>query len=76
MNREFENFIHANIHAGTSFALETTLRGTITFQQAMLAKKSGFRVFMLYGALNTRAAPLGAVIQQARALFGRSMRAV
>jgi predicted ABC-type ATPase len=53
VNREFEQFVHANIAAGTSFALETTLRSTITFEQAKLAKNKGFRVFMRYIALDT-----------------------
>jgi predicted ABC-type ATPase len=44
VNREFEEFVHASIGAGTSFALETTLRSTITFEQARLAKENGFRV--------------------------------
>src|SRR6266852_4280841 len=53
VNREFEEFIHANIRSGTSFALETTLRSTITFDQARLAKENGFRVSMWYIALDT-----------------------
>jgi len=53
VNREFEQFVHSNIAAGTSFALETTLRSTITFEQAKLAKEKGFRVFMRYVALDT-----------------------
>jgi len=53
VNREFEEFVHVNIRAGTSFALETTLRSTITFEQAKLAKKNGFHVFMFYVALDT-----------------------
>jgi predicted ABC-type ATPase len=53
VNREFEQFVHANIAAGTSFALETTLRSTITFEQARVAKENGFRVFMRYIALDT-----------------------
>jgi len=44
VNREFEEFVHANIRAGASFALETTLRSTITFEQARLARQNGFRV--------------------------------
>jgi predicted ABC-type ATPase len=47
VNREFEQFIRENIRAGTSFALETTLRSTITFEQAKLAGQNGFRVLML-----------------------------
>lgn len=53
VNRDFEQFVHTNIAAGTSFALETTLRSTITFEQASLAKEKGFRVFMRYVALDT-----------------------
>jgi len=53
VNREFEKFVHANIRSGTSFALETTLRSTITFDQAKLAKDNGFRVTMWYVALDT-----------------------
>ena len=53
VNREFEAFVHANIRAGASFALETTLRSTITFEHAKLARENGFRVFMRYVALDT-----------------------
>jgi len=53
VNREFEAFAHTNIRAGMSFALETTLRSTITFDQAKLAKKNGFRVSMFYVALDS-----------------------
>jgi hypothetical protein len=38
---------------GTSFAIETTLRSTITFEQARLARQNGFRVVMVYVALDT-----------------------
>jgi len=31
VNREFEEFVHSNILGGTSFAMETTLHSTITF---------------------------------------------
>lgn len=53
VNREFARFIHANIAAGSSFALETTLRSTVTFEQAKFARQNGFRVFMRYIALDT-----------------------
>jgi predicted ABC-type ATPase len=53
VNREFEAFIFANIRSGASFALETTLRGTMTFDQAKLAREYGFRVSMWYVALET-----------------------
>ena len=51
VNREFEEFVHGNIRAGTSFALETTLRSAITYEQAKLARENGFRVSMWYVAL-------------------------
>ena len=53
VNREFEEFVHGNIRTGTSFALETTLRDAITFEQARLARENGFRVSMFYVALDT-----------------------
>ena len=53
VHREFEQFVHANISASTSFAMETTLRSTITFDQARLASENGFRVFLRYIALDT-----------------------
>ncbi len=53
VNREFEEFVHGSIRAGASFALETTLRSTITFEQARLAKENGFRVSMFYVALDS-----------------------
>jgi predicted ABC-type ATPase len=53
VNREFEEFVNARIRAGTSFALETTLRGKITYEQAKVATENGFRVSMWYVALDT-----------------------
>src|ERR1700730_13718891 len=53
VNREFEEFVNGNIRAGTPFAVETTLRSTITFEQARLARENGFRVSMFYVALDT-----------------------
>jgi|ERR1700733_3986086 len=53
VNGEFEDFVHGNIQAGTSFALETTLRSAMTFEQAKLARENGFRVSMFYVALDT-----------------------
>jgi predicted ABC-type ATPase len=53
VNREFEEFIYTNIRSGASFALETTLRSTITFDQARFAKEHGFQVYMRYVALDT-----------------------
>ena len=53
VNREFEAFVHSNIRAGASFAVETRLRSTITFEHAKLAREKAFRVFMRYVALDT-----------------------
>lgn len=50
--REFEKFVYESISSGTSFGLEATLRSTVTFEQAKLAKQQGFRVFMRYIALD------------------------
>lgn len=52
-NREFESFLVENIRAGQSFAFETTLRSSITFEQARVAKAAGFSVVMTYLALAT-----------------------
>jgi len=51
VNREFEQFILGCIEARTSFALETTLRSAVTFDQAAMAKAAGFRIEMRYLAL-------------------------
>jgi predicted ABC-type ATPase len=53
VNREFELFVHQNIRARNSFAVETTLRSGITFDQALLARDNGFRVSMRYVALDS-----------------------
>ena len=51
VNREFETFILGSIKRRLSFAIETTLRSDITFEQARLAKQAGFAVEMRYLAL-------------------------
>jgi predicted ABC-type ATPase len=53
VNKEFEGFRSRSHPIGTSLALETTLRSTITFEQAKLATQNGFRVSMWYVALAT-----------------------
>ncbi len=53
VNREFEQFVQAHIDSDTSFALETTLRSTSTFEHARHARQNGFRVFLRYIALDT-----------------------
>jgi predicted ABC-type ATPase len=50
-NREFERFIEGHIGGRKSFAFETTLRTAITFEQAARAHVAGFRVSMIYVAL-------------------------
>jgi predicted ABC-type ATPase len=65
VNREFEEFVHASIRSGNSFALETTLRSSITFDQAKLASKNGFRVVMRYVALDTPELHIERVLQRA-----------
>jgi len=53
VNGEFERFVQECIEARQPFAIETTLRSTITFEQAKLAKTAGFRVTMIYVALES-----------------------
>ena len=48
VNREFESFLLDHIRSMTSLALETTLRSSITFEQAQAAKRMGFVVEMHY----------------------------
>jgi predicted ABC-type ATPase len=50
-NREFEEFVRESIENRTSFAIETTLRTTVTFDQAARAKAAGFTTEMRYLAL-------------------------
>ena len=51
VNREFEAFVLGSIERRVTFAIETTLRSDITFEQARLAKEAGFQVEMRYLAL-------------------------
>ena len=51
INREFEAFILGSIGRRIDFAIETTLRSDITFEQARLARQAGFVVEMRYVAL-------------------------
>lgn len=53
VNREFEEFILDHIRHRRSFAIETTLRSQVTFQQADLARANGFRIEMRYLALDS-----------------------
>lgn len=51
VNREFEAFVLGCIERRASFAIETTLRSVVTFEQAALAKAAGFTTEMRYLAL-------------------------
>jgi predicted ABC-type ATPase len=51
VNRQLEEFILESIKRRVSFAIETTLRSDVTFEQARLAKRAGFVVEMRYLAL-------------------------
>jgi predicted ABC-type ATPase len=51
VNGEFEGFILASIERRVSFAIETTLRSEVVFEQARLARQAGFVVEMRYLAL-------------------------
>ncbi len=51
VNQEFEAFVLGCIERRTSFAIETTLRGAVTFEQVALAKAAGFTTEMRYLAL-------------------------
>jgi len=50
-----------------SFAIETTLRNPVTFEQAQLAKSAGFRIEMRYLALNEFSMHLERVMARADA---------
>lgn len=65
VNREFESFVQRSIARKRSFALETTLRSSITFEQARLATASGFRVLMTYVALDSFEKHFQRVLQRA-----------
>ncbi|MEO7653765.1 MAG: zeta toxin family protein [Bryobacteraceae bacterium] len=51
VNRELETFIESQIDSGRSFAIETTLRSTVTFEQSRRARAAGFVIEMRYLAL-------------------------
>lgn len=53
VNREFAAFILSCIDRRESFAIETTLRSSVTFEQARLARQAGFTVEMRYLALDS-----------------------
>ena len=51
VNQEFEAFVVDCVEKRTSFAIETTLRSAVTFEQARIAKAAGFSLEMRYLAL-------------------------
>ena len=44
VNRQYERFVIDCIQRRQSFAIETTLRSHVTFEQARLAKAAGFAI--------------------------------
>jgi predicted ABC-type ATPase len=48
VNVEFQRWILDHISARKSFALETTLRSEVTFEQAQLAREHGFRTALYF----------------------------
>lgn len=67
VNREFEEFVLNCIARKESFAIETTLRSAITFDQAKRAKAAGFTNEMRYLALRNFAMHLERVKARADA---------
>jgi predicted ABC-type ATPase len=67
VNREFEAFVLGSIEKRNSFAIETTLRSEITFEQARIAKQAGFVIEMRYLALRDFASHLERVKARADA---------
>jgi predicted ABC-type ATPase len=67
VNREYERFVIDCIQRQESFAIETTLRSAVTFEQARLAKAAGFKIEMRYIALATFALHLERVKARADA---------
>ncbi len=61
VNREFESFVAVCIENRTSFAIETTLRSGVTFEQVRAARASGFVTEMRYLALQDFAMHLNRV---------------
>lgn len=53
VNRQFEDFVAHHIESRANFAIETTLRTGITFDQAVRAKQAGFCVEMYFLALES-----------------------
>jgi predicted ABC-type ATPase len=67
VNLEFERWILDRIHSRRSFAIETTLRSPITFQQAKAAREKGFATVMEYVSA-------GSIEESVRRIMERSYR--
>jgi len=67
VNSEFEKWIQSHILMGQSFAMETTLRSPITFEQSRLARDHGFWTAMHYVSA-------GSVEESVRRIMERSYR--
>jgi predicted ABC-type ATPase len=64
---EFEAFVLGSIDTRMSFAIETTLRSEVTFEQARIAKQAGFVIEMRYLGLRDFAGHLERVKARADA---------
>ena len=51
VNREYTEFVVDCVNRHASFAIETTLRSQVTFEQARRAKSAGYKIKMRYLAL-------------------------
>src|ERR1022692_2681206 len=67
VNREFEAFVLSLIEKRIGFAIETTLRSDVTFEQARIARQAGFVTEMRYLALRDFASHLDRVKARADA---------
>ncbi len=67
VNVEFQQWIQDHIAAHSSFALETTLRSPVTFEQSRLARKLGFWTALDYVSA-------GSVEESIRRIIERSYR--
>jgi predicted ABC-type ATPase len=52
VNRDYEAFVFDSINRRESFAIETTLRSPVTFEQSRHARSVGFKIEMRYLALD------------------------
>ena len=52
VNRKYAEFVTDCVNRRESFAIETTLRSQVTFEQVRLAKSAGFKTEMRYLALD------------------------